>query len=78
MIEDFNYQSIKEYWAGLDKKLFLNLLFGTYVVLSLIFIIAIFLFDYELTNYDIPGTILASPLVAHLLYLFKKEGTAED
>ncbi len=60
---------MKEYFATIDKKLFLNLLLGIYVSVSLFFIAAVFFFGYEMTDYDIPGTIIASPLAAHLLYM---------
>ncbi len=44
------------------------LLICTFVVLG-IFGVGIVFFDYELTNADIPGGLIATPLLAYLVHL---------
>ena len=52
-----------------NVKLLVNLLIVILLVVVVGFVIAIFLFGYELTSWDVPGTIIAAPLLAHFFYL---------
>lgn len=52
-----------------NTKLLFSLLIGILVVTVLVFGTAIYLFGYELTSWDVPGSLIAAPLLAHFLYL---------
>ncbi len=52
-----------------EKSSFIFWLMGTALALMLVFVVAILFAGYELTNADIPGSLLAIPIAAYLLHL---------
>lgn len=52
-----------------EKSSFIFWLVGTALALMLVFTVAILFAGYELTNADIPGSLLAIPIAAYLLHL---------
>lgn len=49
-------------------------LYGRFLIISLLLIVSIFvfsilIFDYQLMNFDVPGILIASPILAYLLFL---------
>lgn len=52
-----------------EKSSFIFWLVGTALALMLVFMVAILFAGYELTNADIPGSLLAIPIAAYLLHL---------
>ena len=52
-----------------EKSSFIFWLVGTALTLMLVFTVAIVFAGYELTNADLPGSILAIPIAAYLLHL---------
>lgn len=52
-----------------EKSSFIFWLVGTALALMLVFMVAIVFAGYELTNADIPGSLLAIPIAAYLLHL---------
>ncbi|HHM20584.1 MAG TPA: IPTL-CTERM sorting domain-containing protein, partial [Bacteroidetes bacterium] len=52
-----------------DKNLFGKILAYVMVALAVVFAIAIGAFGYEMTNADVPGSLLAGPLLAYFIHL---------
>lgn len=52
-----------------DKKIFFRNFFVILALLAIVFNIAMIFFGYELMQFDIPGSILTSALLANLLML---------
>ena len=52
-----------------EKSSFIFWLVGTALTLMLVFTVAIVFAGFELTNADLPGSILAIPIAAYLLHL---------
>ncbi len=62
-------------WRSLpfDRNFFPKAMFFTGVAMVLVFTAAIALFGYEMTNADVPGSLLAVPLLAYLFTLLREE-----
>ena len=56
-----------------DKKIFFRNFFLILALLGIIFNVAIIFFDYELMQFDIPGSILTAALLANLWMLLGKQ-----
>lgn len=56
-----------------NQKLFLRIFLGVFLVTAIVFLTAIFLFNYQLTSWDMPGCIIALPLFTHFIYLLVAE-----
>lgn len=57
----------------LEKDLFGKILIGVSIVVTAIFVLAISLGGYELTNADVPGSLLAIPLLTYFIHLMLME-----
>ena len=55
-----------------DKKLYAKVLALTLGAMIAIFAISILAFGYELTNADLPGTLIATPITAYMIHLWIK------
>lgn len=60
-----------------EKRSFIFWLVGTALALMLIFTVAILFAGYELTNADLPGSLLAIPIAAYLLHLLFGDKSSE-
>lgn len=56
-----------------DKKIFIKYFVIILSTLTIIFNIAITFFDYELMQFDIPGSIITSALLANLVMLIRQD-----
>lgn len=62
-----------------DKQSFLKVLPLVYLGFAAIFAVATLLFDYELTQADIPGSLLSGAVIAFLIqYVMKNSGTESE
>ncbi|MEO1434773.1 MAG: hypothetical protein AAFV80_04505 [Bacteroidota bacterium] len=62
-----------------DPQRYPKFLLGSALVVFLVFLLAILLFDYHLTDADIPGSLLATPLLAYWLHvLFDGQASHES
>ncbi|NOT37522.1 MAG: hypothetical protein HOP11_09110 [Saprospiraceae bacterium] len=57
--------------------LFLQYCFYAFLVISLIFLVCVLLFEYELTPYDIPGSFVSSLIIGYT-FLYIKIYTKEE
>ena len=52
-----------------NSNVFKNLLGYVMLGLALTFAVAVLFFGYEMTNADIPGSLIAAPILAYLIHL---------
>lgn len=61
-----------------DKKIFFKYFFLILALLAIVFNIAMIFFGYELMQFDIPGSILTSALLANLLMLLGQDQESRE
>lgn len=62
-----------------DQQRYPRFLLGSALGIFLVFLLAILLFDYHLTDADIPGALIATPLLAYWLHiLFEGKSSHES
>ncbi len=69
-----NSSSISFRELPFDKGLFGKILLPVALVVFMIFVLAVGLFGYEMTSSDVPGSLIAVPLLAYLLHLVGERG----
>ena len=52
-----------------DQTTFAQMLLGVLVTLALVFVLSVWGFGYEMTQADLPGSLIAAPIAAYLLHL---------
>jgi hypothetical protein len=57
-------------WLPFNKILYAKVLVAVAIAVVATFAIAIYFFDYELTNADPGGSLIATPLAAYLVHLW--------
>ena len=69
-------EGIRQRWP-FDRSVYFRILPIVYLLIGLVFTVAILLFGYELTNADIPGSLIAGAIITYLAHFVKLSSDKE-